>query len=139
MTTRPKSVLRKRKGLSQGVLGARAFDTSNASGRTKIKNIELGRQIPTRTDLEKMAAVLRVHVNQLDPLATEGGDRPPESRLRLNRKLLEDLQGIDVYFDLLNKAAVLNDSDLLGHLSGKLAVLFRRFADLIEREKGGGA
>lgn len=121
-------ILRKRAGMSQGVLGARAFETSHASGRTKIKNIELGRQTPTAADLQKMAAVLNVPVQKLGPPTAESRDRPPESRLRLNRQLLDHLPGIALYFDLLNKAAALNDSDLMGHISGKLAAQFHRFA-----------
>ena len=60
-------ILRRRCNMNQGALGAAAFDTSLESGRTKIKNIELGRQIPTPSDLEKMAGVLGVPVAALDP------------------------------------------------------------------------
>ncbi|MGD9097312.1 MAG: helix-turn-helix transcriptional regulator, partial [Desulfobacterales bacterium] len=60
-------ILRRRCNLNQGALGAAAFDTSYESGRTKIKNIELGRQAPTPDDLEKMAVVLGVPVSELDP------------------------------------------------------------------------
>ena len=58
-------VLRRRTNLNQGDFGARAFKTSYESGRTKIKNIELGKQVPTAEDLRKMARVLDVGVTEL--------------------------------------------------------------------------
>jgi len=44
-------LLRKRLGLNQGQFGAKAFNTSVETGRTKVKNIELGKQKPTPEDL----------------------------------------------------------------------------------------
>jgi hypothetical protein len=48
--------------MNQGSFGAKAFNTSFDSGRTKVKNIELGKQKPTRQDLENMARVLDVAI-----------------------------------------------------------------------------
>lgn len=58
-------LLRKRLGLNQGQFGAQAFDTSVETGRTKIKNIELGKQQPTSDELAQMAKVLEVSTSTL--------------------------------------------------------------------------
>ena len=58
-------LLRKRLGLNQGQFGAQAFDTSVETGRTKIKNIELGKQQPTSDELAQMAKVLEVSTSML--------------------------------------------------------------------------
>ncbi len=50
-------LLRRRSQMNQGDFGAKSFGASYESGRTKIKNIELGKQVPTETDLKKMAVV----------------------------------------------------------------------------------
>ena len=47
-------ILRKRANLNQAELGSRAFNTNMDSGRTKIKNIELGRQRPTEDGLRQI-------------------------------------------------------------------------------------
>ena len=46
--------------MNQGTLGATAFDTSFESGRTKIKNIELGRQKATQRDIENLVRALNL-------------------------------------------------------------------------------
>jgi transcriptional regulator with XRE-family HTH domain len=119
-------ILRRRCNMNQGALGAAAFDTSLESGRTKIKNIELGRQIPTRDDLEKMAGVLGVPVSALDPASTSakpaaevGGDG-----LFIYRQVLDLVPGADVYLEMLNKAVRLDDRELIAHIGEKLAGLF---------------
>ncbi len=60
-------LLRRRAQMNQGDFGAKAFGTSYESGRTKIKNIELGKQVPTEMDLKKMARVLGVKPVELRP------------------------------------------------------------------------
>jgi len=52
-------ILRKRAGLNQAELGSRAFETTLDSGRTKIKNLELGIQRATGDDLKRIARILR--------------------------------------------------------------------------------
>lgn len=121
-------ILRRRCNMNQGALGAAAFNTSFESGRTKIKNIELGRQIPTRDDLDKMAGVLGVSVSELDPShaaampvpATAEGD----GGVLIDRQVLERLPGADVYIEMLNKAVRLDDRELIAHIADKLALLF---------------
>lgn len=121
-------ILRRRCNMNQGALGAAAFDTSFESGRTKIKNIELGRQVPTPDDLEKMAAVLGVSVSELDPAhaAARPADRTGDGDggVVVQRHVLERLPGADVYIEMLNKAVRLDDRELIGHIADKLAGLF---------------
>ena len=122
-------ILRRRCNLNQGALGAAAFDTSSESGRTKIKNIELGRQVPTPEDLKRMAAVMGVPVSDLDPAQTSAKrvQRPAEeedSGVVVHRRVLERLPGADVYIEMLNKAFRLDDRELIGHIAEKLAALF---------------
>lgn len=121
-------ILRRRCNMNQGALGAAAFDTSFESGRTKIKNIELGRQIPTQDDLEKMAGVLGVPMAELDPSragampATAAGEG--DGGVVIDRQVLEHLPGADVYIEMLNKAVRLDDRELIAHIADKLAMLF---------------
>jgi len=121
-------LLRRRCNMNQGALGAAAFNTSFESGRTKIKNIELGRQIPTRDDLEKMAGVLGVSVSELDP--SHAGAMPAtasgasDGGVFIERQVLERLPGADVYIEMLNKAVRLDDRELIAHIVDKLALLF---------------
>ncbi len=125
-------LLRRRCNLNQGALGAAAFDTSFESGRTKIKNIELGRQIPTPDDLEKMAVVLGVPVSELDPAhaAARSPARPVDlagdgdGGVVVQRHVLERLPGADVYLEMLNKAVRLEDRELICHIAEKLGGLF---------------
>ena len=119
-------ILRKRARLNQGTFGAKAFNTSFESGRTKVKNIELGKQKPTQLDLERMAAVLDVPVSELIP-----GNGTPESMsvpagdgLVLSDRCLERFPGLDTYLDMLMKAVTLEDDELISYISGKIASLF---------------
>ena len=125
--------LRRRRNMNQGALGAAAFDTSFESGRTKIKNIELGRQTPTADDLEKMAAVLAVPVSDLEPV--QNGGQPaecsggePDGGVMIHRHALDRLPGADAYIEMLNKAVRLDDRELIGHIADKLAGLFAELA-----------
>jgi transcriptional regulator with XRE-family HTH domain len=120
-------IYRKRSGINQGNFGSRAFNTSYESGRTKIKNIELGRQIPTVADLKKIAAVLGVPVSELMPRkqAPDKPHRTPAQRVFLSNKVLARFPGLDAYLDMLNNAARVNDSELLCYLSEKIAMLLK--------------
>jgi transcriptional regulator with XRE-family HTH domain len=121
-------ILRRRCNMNQGALGAAAFNISFESGRTKIKNIELGRQIPTQDDLEKMAGVLGVSMSDLDPSGAgampAAAARESSEGVRIHRQVLERLPGADVYIEMLNKAVLLDDRELIAHIADKLATLF---------------
>ena len=120
-------IYRKRAGLNQGEFGSRAFSTSYESGRTKMKNIELGRQIPSSTDLKKIAALLNVPVSELLT-----GNRPDTKSSResvqkvfLSARVLERFPGLAAYVDMLNNAARVDDRELLEYLSAKIAALLK--------------
>ena len=119
-------IMRKRARLNQGTLGASAFNTSFESGRTKVKNIELGKQKPTHLDLERMAAVLDVSVSELVPGdgAQEPMPVPAGDSLVLSDGCLERFPGLDTYLDMLMKAVTLDDEELISYISGKIASLF---------------
>jgi transcriptional regulator with XRE-family HTH domain len=57
-------ILRKRANITQAELGSRAFETTPNSGRTKVKNIELGRQLATGDDLRRIAKCLDVPLDK---------------------------------------------------------------------------
>ena len=63
-------LLRRRKGLNQADLGVQAFGLTPYSARTKIKNIELGRQVPTPDESRKLAAALDVQMSEIEPSAS---------------------------------------------------------------------
>ena len=123
-------ILRRRARLNQGDFGARAFDTSFESGRTKVKNIELGRQVPTRKDLEKMAAVLGVSVSELVPVDSPAVDGAAGSGdgFRVGKELLEAFPGLEDYLGMLEKAVKVEDTELIGYLAEKVARLLREVA-----------
>jgi transcriptional regulator with XRE-family HTH domain len=121
-------ILRRRADLNQGTLGAKAFNTSFESGRTKIKNIELGKQIPTEDDLKNMARVLNVAPDDLRvrsaPAAPDTGrSRPPDAML-IHPKTLKHFPGLEPYIDMLNKAVMLEDMELIGYIAEKLSGIF---------------
>ena len=124
-------ILRRRKDMNQGTLGQRAFETSFESGRTKIKNIELGRQRPTPSDLKNLAVVLEVPIEALNPLygMNHTPDTGQESRpglICLKPETTALFPGLAPYFEMLNKAVTLDDEELIQHLSDKIAQLFRQ-------------
>jgi transcriptional regulator with XRE-family HTH domain len=123
-------ILRRRAQLNQGDFGARAFDTSFESGRTKVKNIELGRQVPTQKDLEKMAAVLGVAVSDLipsDPPAA-GAAAASDNGFRIGKALLDAFPGLEDYLGMLEKAVKVDDTELIGYIADKIARLLRQAA-----------
>jgi transcriptional regulator with XRE-family HTH domain len=118
-------LLRRRAQLNQGDFGARAFDTSFESGRTKVKNIELGRQVPTQKDLENMAAVLGVPVSELfaEEPSHENARQDTGNGIRLGRELLDAFPGLEDYLGMLEKAVRVNDTELVGYLAEKVGSL----------------
>jgi len=119
-------ILRRRSGLNQGDFGARAFGISLDSARTKIKNIELGRQIPTKDDLRKMALALGVGMGELEPITELKGQSSidPEDGFIFNVEALRLFPGLKDYIEMLNKAAKINDHELIAYLAGRISALF---------------
>ncbi len=116
-------VLRRRTGLNQGTFGAQSFSTSFESGRTKVKKIELGKQIPTYEDLKKMAGVLGVSVGILMP-ETETIQAPPAvDGVVLSKAVLELFPGLETYAEMFNNAAKLGDEELIDYISEKIVAL----------------
>ena len=118
-------VLRRRTGLNQGNFGAQAFSTSFESGRTKVKKIELGKQMPTYKDLKKMAAVLEVSISTLMPEADAGTarDKVAVDGVVLSRACLNLFPGLDTYVKMFNNAAKLGDEELIVYISEKIATV----------------
>lgn len=116
-------LLRRRSGMNQGDFGARSFSTSFESGRTKIKNIELGKQLPTESDLANMARVLGAPVSQLKPDAFQSSETVPEGAVLVAPPVLKRFPGLSAYLDMLNKAVNLDDAELIGHITGKIVGL----------------
>ena len=122
-------ILRRRVDMNQGTFGAKAFNTSFESGRTKIKNIELGKQTPTDGDLAKMARVLGVSVEVLRPegkASNAVGIRQEKvsEGILIKKKTLTLVPGLGAYMDMLNKAVMLEDIELIQHLAEKLSDIF---------------
>ena len=124
-------ILRRRAEMNQGTLGSKAFDTSYESGRTKIKNIELGKQVPTQEDLKNMARVLGVTPTDLIPNAEPNGPRSVNSQqgLFIHPETLDRFPGIGPYLDMLNKAVALDDSELMEYIGEKIASILQDLAN----------
>ena len=130
-------VLRRRAQINQGDFGAKAFSTSFESGRTKVKNIELGRQVPTYDDLKNMAEVLGVPVSELMP----NTDNPPETStdgVEISRAVLDCFPGLEDYLGMLEKAVKIDDGELIGYITGKISSLLYQPQDAgyIRRRSG---
>lgn len=134
-------VLRRRTNLNQGDFGARAFNTSYESGRTKVKNIELGKQTPTAEDLKKMALALNVDEREIQPSSSDGTDavtlNPGDAMV--SSAVLKTFAGLDTYLDMLNKAVQIGDTELIGHISGKAATILNNYATSAEKDATTGA
>lgn len=112
-------ILRRRLGINQSELGIKAFNSSPESGRTKVKNIELGKQIPTYNDLKKLAIGLNVRVTDLFPEHSKDleENQPAEGGhcLMLYRRVTDMFPGLDDYLSVLNKAVALDDDELVNY------------------------
>ena len=117
-------ILRKRAGLNQAELGSRAFNTTVDSGRTKIKNIELGKQRVTDDDLEKIARCLDVPVEQLKPDSEQTRQSP--NGLLISQSVADMFPDLNEYLELLENACRLDDSELIEYLSCKIADIWRQ-------------
>jgi DNA-binding transcriptional regulator YiaG len=127
-------ILRRRAGMNQGTFGAKAFNTSYESGRTKIKNIELGRQKPTRKDLKQMSMVLGVSSSELtEPSKKIAGAGPGTGDgILVTQKALDLFPGIGSYLEMLNKAVTLDDKELIDYISAKIAHIMQTRAHNID-------
>jgi transcriptional regulator with XRE-family HTH domain len=119
-------ILRRRRGLNQAELGVRAFGLSPDSARTKIKNIELGRQLPSTDDSEKLARALDVEASAMMPPAdvTESSASAADKACHMTPETLRLFPGLADYVDMLNNAVRIGDQDLIGYIAGKLSSLF---------------
>ena len=120
-------ILRKRANLNQAELGSRAFNTTMDSGRTKIKNIELGRQRPTEDDLRRIGECLDVPAEQL-LVETDGRKNLSGSRQNgavISQKIIDMYPGLGNYLDMLDKAAGIDDTDLIEYLTGKIGEILQ--------------
>jgi transcriptional regulator with XRE-family HTH domain len=120
-------ILRKRAGLNQAELGSRAFDTNMDSGRTKIKNIELGKQRVTDDDIRRIARCLDVPVQQLRP--STGGEKDgalsSKDGILLSQKVVDMFPELQEYLEMLEKASLIDDFDLIEYLSKKIAGIWQ--------------
>ena len=120
-------ILRKRAGFNQAELGSRAFNTSLDSGRTKIKNIELGKQRVSDDDLEQIAQCLNVPVEQLH--ATEKDQKAGPSKIKngalIPQKVVDMFPDLREYLEMLENAARIDDLDLIEYLSKKIADIWQ--------------
>lgn len=115
-------LLRKRLGMNQGQFGAQAFDTSVETGRTKIKNIELGKQQPTSDELTQMAKVLEVSTSMLRPRQSNDSffQVPSRQGVLVDQAVLDRFEQLGPYLEMLNRAVFINDEELIEHIAGKL-------------------
>jgi transcriptional regulator with XRE-family HTH domain len=115
-------ILRKRADLNQAELGSRAFNTNMDSGRTKIKNIELGRQRPTEDDIRRIAECLTVSPAQL--MAADDGNASPggvgNGAVLVSQKVIDLFPDLGNYLEMLENAAGLEDFELIEYLAGKI-------------------
>ena len=120
-------ILRKRANLNQAELGSQAFNTTMDSGRTKIKNIELGRQRPTEEDLRRIGECLDVPAEQLQPEAdgknSLSGGRP--NGALISQKIIDMYPGLGNYLEMLDNAAGIDDTELIEYLTGKIGEILQ--------------
>jgi transcriptional regulator with XRE-family HTH domain len=118
-------LLRKRMGLNQGQFGAKAFNTSVETGRTKIKNIELGKQKPTPDDLVQMSKVLDVPPSSLSQIpANAAAQSISHEGMLVDQAVLNRFHQLGPYLEMLNRAVSIQDEELIGHIAGKLSDVF---------------
>jgi transcriptional regulator with XRE-family HTH domain len=122
-------VLRRRTNLNQGDFGARAFNTSYESGRTKVKNIELGKQVPKAEDVRKMARVLGVDESELQAANNDAADQRAikDGDAVISAEVLNAFPGLGSYLDMLDKAVRIGDNELIGHIAEKAAAILSNY------------
>ena len=120
-------ILRKRAGFNQAELGSRAFETTLDSGRTKIKNIELGKQRPSDDDLKRIAQCLDVPLEQLQaPLQIQkSASARIEDGYVLSNKVVDMFPDLAEYLEMFENASRIDDFELLEYLSKKIAGIWQ--------------
>ena len=119
-------LLRKRTGMNQGQFGAKAFKLTEETGRTKIKNIELGKQKPSADDLAQMAKLLNLPVSALMPKADDLTIGPMSSNggMVVEQAVIERFRQLGPYLEMLNRAVAIKDEELIAHIAEKLSGIF---------------
>lgn len=120
-------ILRKRAGLNQAELGSRAFNTTFDSGRTKIKNIELGKQRVSDDDLERIAQCLDIPLVKLQPSPENKKSAISQSKngIQISQKVVDMFPDLGEYLEMLEKASMIDDLDLIEYLSKRIADIWR--------------
>ena len=128
-------ILRRRLRINQSELGVKAFNTSPESGRSKVKNIELGKQIPTYKDLKKLAIALNVKVTDLFPEQPNGLAQQQTADgdhcLMLHHRVTDMFPGLGDYLSVLNKAVGLDDNELVDYTCRKITDLLSNKSRLV--------
>ena len=126
-------ILRKRAGLNQAELGSRAFNTTFDSGRTKIKNIELGKQRMNNDDLKRIAQCLDVPPKQLQPSLENKKIIPTQFKdgILISQKVVDMFPDLGEYLEMIEKASMIDDLELIEYLSKKLADIWRAGPKLV--------
>lgn len=129
-------VLRRRANMNQGDFGAKAFGTSFESGRTKVKNLELGKQQPTLEDIKSMARVLGVSPSDMRPADADNSGNGPRAvdGALVKRQILDMFPGLEAYLDMLDKSIRIGDTELIGHIAEKIAAIFRQYKTDVRHE-----
>lgn len=130
-------ILRKRAGLNQAELGSSAFDTNPDSGRTKIKNIELGKQTPTDEDLKRIALCLDVPVETLLPSSARimTNSRVLADGVLISPEILNMFPDLADYLEMLEKASRIDDVELIKYISQKISDAWREGPRFDEKSK----
>lgn len=130
-------ILRKRARLNQAELGSNAFDTNPDSGRTKIKNIELGKQNPTDEDLKRIALCLDVPVEMLLPSSVRitTNSRVLADGVLISPEILNMFPDLADYLEMLEKAYRINDVELIKYISQKISDAWREGPRFDEKSK----
>lgn len=104
-------LVRRKRNMNQGDLGAIAFNTTTQKGQSKIKKLELGLQPPDPGDLEKIARVLDVSPRLLRPhLITT---KP--YGIMVGKKLLDMFSNLDLkkHIEFFNMCAELDQKEII--------------------------
>ena len=128
-------IFRKRAGLNQGQLGAAAFNTTQDSGRTKVKNIELNKQKPTLDDLKAIADALSLPLADLLSYQPERPDSTVRSiaeGLFVHQSVFDHFKGLKECLSILNKALILEDYELISYVAKKAANLLQQESRVAE-------